>query len=457
MPPPDQRAPAAPEGAGSARARGGGASGAGGRGAGPESGVPRATGADPGGRRLQSSHLALALGAALALIVVLLGAWARVHAALGDPNFDAQTVEGMLKSDPALLYYFIERILEAGGGLPADFRADPRILHPDTVDVLALFPLGMEFVIAWARELTGSTTPLHVFCLQVTSLLASLAALGVYGLALELTRRVEWALVALVAFAATWANYRTVGFVLVGEDFSVPWFALHLYLLARARRLGTRGSIVLAAVAWIAAVATWHATSFFVAIEAALVFAWFVRTGRNPLARGAGLFVLVAVVLGCAVPILWSTRFVASLPMALLLGLYAAARLARGGSVGRPRLVGAALGTAALVLAASFAASRLFGGGLTEYSHVWGLFAQKLAHLGTLPADPAELPGEVRLMWQGPFATASVSELASQLGFGLLALLWVLPRAWRVFRRGRAMRASHWSAAGSSSASHARG
>lgn len=387
--------------------------------------------------RLESTRLALVLGAVLMVGIAVLSAWARVHAALGDPNFDATQAEGMLKSDPALLYYFVERILEAGGGLPADFHADPRILHPGTVDVPALFPLGMEFVVAWARELTGSTEPLHVFCLEVTSVLASLAVIGVYGLALELTRRVGWALVAAAAYATMWANYRTVGFILVGEDFSVPWFALHLYLLARAVRLRTKGSIVLAALAWIAGLATWHATSFFVSIEAALVFAWFLRTGSNPVAvRGAWTFLALSLGLACVVPILWSTRFAGSLPMALSFGLAAAAWASSRGQLRNTGQKLVAVGAVVLVLALSIAVSRVFGGGLGEYSHVWGLLAQKLAHLGAIPADPAEIPAEVRLMWQGPFATANVGDIVVQLGFALLALPWVLHRSVRGFWRG---------------------
>ena len=387
---------------------------------------------------LASSRLALTLGLALALVVVGLSAWMRVHAALGDPNFDASAPEGMLRSDPALLYHFVERILAAGGGVPAEFHADRRILHPDVVDVTATFPLGLEFIVAWARELSGSTEPLHVFCVRVASVLASLAALGVYGLALELTRRVGWALVALVVWATTWANYRTIGFVLVGEDLSVPLFALHLYLVVRAARVRTTSAMILAAAAWIAALSTWHATNFFAAIEAVLVFAWFVRTRENPFAAGrAWSFAACALLLAFAVPFLRGTRFAGSLPMALVLGLAAAGIVGARRPIGRATGLGIALATAAGLLALSLGASWILGGGQAEYSHVWRLFAAKLAHLGTLPADPLELPGEVRLMWQGPFSTSSPEQLAGELGWALLALPIALAEAVLAFARGR--------------------
>ncbi|MBI5362088.1 MAG: hypothetical protein HZA53_02845 [Planctomycetes bacterium] len=388
--------------------------------------------------RLASSRWALVGGAVVLFAAVAFGAWMRVHAALHDPWFDATQAEGMLKSDPALLYYFVERILESGGWLPADVHADPRILHPTPVDVTALFPLGMEFVVAWWRMLSGSGEPLHMTCLRVTSVLASCAAIGVYGLALELTRRVGWALAALGVFTFTWANYRTVGFLLVGEDFSVPWFALHLYLLARAARLRTPASIVLAALTWIAALATWHATSFFASIEAVLVWAWFARSGANPLAAPkAWLFPVVAFALSLLVPILWGTRFYGALPVQILFGLAAAAWLAHRGTRSHGVLVAASIAAAAAWFGIAWLVARALGGELSEYGPVWGLLAAKLRYLGELPTDPLALPAEVRLMWQGPFATAQPGDLASQLGFGLLVLpLLVLGagRAW--MRRG---------------------
>ena len=74
-----------------------------------------------------------------AFSLVLISAFLRIHTALADPNFDTTRAAGMLKSDPALLYYVTERILAAGGLPPADFRADPRIEHPDTEETRKRF------------------------------------------------------------------------------------------------------------------------------------------------------------------------------------------------------------------------------------------------------------------------------------------------------------------------------
>ena len=68
----------------------------------------------------------------VALIAVVgLGTAIRTQTALSLPTFHRFQPEAMLRSDPALLYYITQRILDSGGLPPADFRADPRIEHPE--------------------------------------------------------------------------------------------------------------------------------------------------------------------------------------------------------------------------------------------------------------------------------------------------------------------------------------
>jgi hypothetical protein len=366
---------------------------------------------------MPDSRRTRALGWFFAALCVVLGSTLRIHAALTDPGFDSSSPKGMLRSDPGLLYYFTERIVAAHGAAPSDFRADPRIEHPEATDVPATFTIGQEFFVAWGYLLLGAHVPLHVFCVWIMGLWASLAALGVYGLARELSGRVGWAALAVALYAAMPANYRTVGWILMSEEFSVPWFALHLWLLARAARVRTPGSILLASLPLVVAVSTWHAMQFFLALEAACVFAWFQRTDRNPLqARGA--WILPATLLGFAgvVPVLRSTQFALSLPMQILLAMGAAAAWPRRGA---RAVAWIALGAAS---ATAFAWSHFHPGGIGEYGHVFALMIEKVRHLGQLPEDPGALPIEARMMWQGPFATLSFPSLSGLLGIGALAL-----------------------------------
>jgi hypothetical protein len=358
---------------------------------------------------------ARSLTALALLLLVLLGTWTRVRATHCDPGYSGAPPEGLLRSDPALLAYFTQRIAESGG-LPADFSAEPRIEHPQRIDVPALFPIGPEFLVAALTKLLGPDTPLHEACLLASSFAASLLVLGVYLLARELSGRRALGLAAALFAALLPANYRTLGFLFVGEDWSMPLFVLHLGLAARAVRLPSRRSALLSALPLVGALATWHAASFFFALELLALATWFWTRGRNPFAHAStwpalGLLVLA----GFAIPVLRHTRFVLSLPMVIALGLVCAGFLK-----GRVLQRAALLGTAAL---------SLLGSG--EYSHVFGLVWHKLANFGALPEDPSVLPAEVRLMWQGPFATLDPWRGVVWLGLGTAGLLWAARRLWR--------------------------
>jgi len=89
-----------------------------------------------------SSRRAHWLGVLTLIALTTFSAIVRIRTAFADPNFDRVHADGMLKSDPGLLYYFTERILEFGGRAPSDFRADPRVEYPLTTDIPAMFPVG---------------------------------------------------------------------------------------------------------------------------------------------------------------------------------------------------------------------------------------------------------------------------------------------------------------------------
>jgi hypothetical protein len=391
---------------------------------------------EPDGARPGRGRGALAL--ALLLLAIVGSAQVRIRTALADPNFDAKNPRRMLWSDPALLYYFTERIVENGGAAPASLRADDRFQFPDRVDALAFETVGQEYVAAWWHLFLGRGEPLHVSCLRSMAWAASLAAIGVFLLAAELSGSALVGGLAALLFALIPANYRTIGFVLIREDFALPWFALHLGLLARAARVRTRTSFVLCGLALLAALSTWHAMGFVAAIEAAALFLWFLRSGRNPFSvPGAWLAAAVVIAGSFAVPVLRAKVAALSLPMQAAIGLLAAAAWSRRRprSRGGARLV--ALGAALAAGAAAWAVARALGGGIGDYSHVLRLMAAKVRWLGELPADPRALDFEARLLWQGPFETGSARGLLDELTVGLPAMLLLALLAVPAWARGR--------------------
>jgi len=372
------------------------------------------------------------------LFVVALGAGARIDSALTSEDFDQESAQGMLFSDPGLLYYLTERVVESGGSPPADFRADPRIEHPDLVDIPERFTVGQEFLIAWLHRVSWFDMPLHVLCVWVMGIIASLTALGVYGLTLNITGSARWATLSAVLYAILPANYRTIGFMLVREDLALPLYALHLWLAARVLNKPATIPALLAGLALGLSMAAWHAMTFVATLEALALFLQFLWRGSNPFDRRAGAQVLAGLALPCLlVPALWVKGTI------LAPGLQFAGALLIVGLFGRgwrhTTRVRAALG-ALMVL---FAASRALGlmlGTVADFTHVVAVLWAKVSHLGIRPVDPHLLDFEARLMWQGPFETLSPLAAGTylQVGLVLLPLILALDHMRSMKRTGRA-------------------
>ncbi len=352
------------------------------------------------------------------LCAIAFGSCVRIQTALHDPGFDRADPRGLLRSDPALLYYVTERIVDAGGGFPDDWRADPRIEHPGGFDVPANLTVGEEFLVAWAHLLTGQSFPLHVVCVVVMGVVASAAAIGVLGLAWELSRSVGWSALATLLYVLTPACYRTIGFVLVNEDLSLPLLLAHLWLLARAARVRTGVSFALSGLALGAALATWHATSFFVTLEAAVFFGLYLASNVNPFAVRRSEFVLWPAGLSTFVPALLVKFTIFSPPFAMAAALMGGHRASQRFGGGRGRGMAVAILLFGLVMGAM--CSRISGSGFADFSHVWRVLAAKLAHFGRFPSDPSALTFDARLLWQGPFATMTAEHA---LAFFQLVLL----------------------------------
>lgn len=345
-----------------------------------------------------------------AILLAALVGFARMHIALADPEFDARDPSGMLKSDPALLDALTQRMVVAGGAIPDEFAHDTTLEYPDTIDVASRFPLGGLRLVACVQAWFAGKTPLHVTASWVAALAMGAAVVGVFLLAREVSRSSWLALLAAAMTAATPAFHRSIGFVFVDEDYFWPLFALHLGLLARALRVRTANATVAAAIAAAAALAAWHAAGFFLALEAVVALGWLAWTGRSPLSiRGAVAFPLALAIAAVGVPFLREVHAVASIPVAVALGLWLAARATD------PRAA-RAIGLAVPVLVVGIGAWTAGADG--AYGHVIALLVAKIEHLGVRPPTANGLADDVRILWQGPFETPAWAQAAQALALG---------------------------------------
>lgn len=351
------------------------------------------------------------------LILVAISAWVRLDTAADDGALTRAPEQGLLKSDPGLLYYMTERVATAEGLVPDDWRADPYIAHPELVDIPGDYTVGQEFLYGWSWKLFGQGSSLLQWCHRWSSWLAALAVLGVWGLTRELTRSRAAALFAALLSLLLPASFRTIGFVLIREDLSLPLFAIHLWLAVRAARVGTSSAVVLASVFAALALATWHAMAFLLLLEAFAIFGLFLVRGKNALAKHGHLALAILLVTLGLVPVIGN---LATLGIILLV----ASQVWSGWlGAGYPRTWAVSL-LFSLFLAYVFLMPSDWD---HSYGHVYEVLLAKTTKLGVLPANPADLSFDTRLMWQGPFATLGGHEAWVMLGVALLVGVPAIP------------------------------
>ncbi|MFT4540184.1 MAG: hypothetical protein ACI841_000340 [Planctomycetota bacterium] len=370
--------------------------------------------------RRSDSALAL-LGLAL---LVAFGTWVRTSVATRDAGFDLEQPTALFKSDPGLLYYLTQRVDQAGGHMPADFAADERIAHPELTDVPATYTIGQEFLVAWAHRYLAPDAPLQAVCYWTSAITASFVVVGIFLLGFALTRSLRYGLAAALLFALSPAAYRTIGFLCIREDLSLPLYALHLGCTAMLCRGGSWRWALAAGFAGAAAWSTWLASGIVLSAEFA-VLALVCLCRRESFSRRDALAV--------AMPLLVASLLVPALAARSswlsVTTIIAAALILSNESKAKGKLFECL--SFAMVIAAGAGLRLWFGS--DDLSHVSDLMFAKLAHLGSMPAT---LSFESRMLWQGPFANAGLGQLATGLGVVLPVALIALALGWR--RRAKA-------------------
>ena len=354
-------------------------------------------------------------------LLVLFSATLRVQIARHDANFASSSVEGLLKSDPALVHYVTSRIAENGGTAPPELRADPLVEHPAGLDLPGALTIGQEYLIAWAHGLFGGETPLHEVALILMAVTAACALLGVYGIAREWSGSQRWGLFAALLWTLVPGAYRSAGSLFLREDLAFPLLAGFLWALLRSRRTGARSDHITAGLLLGLSLATWHAGAHFALLIAGCLLISLFLGQERPIRSQVGLLLPLAAALTVALFPVGRARLLFLTPA---LCAFTAAAIANRPDLNRTRRIAEAIG----VLFCGVIGSWLLGGGLLEDAHVHELLFAKLAHLGQRPVDPTALSFDARLLWQGPFETTPLTSGALLLGLPVLVLVTAL---WR--------------------------
>ncbi len=359
-----------------------------------------------------------------------------------NPTWDARDEVGQFWSEAAFQYRFAKFFATHPVSEWIGLTHDRDVQYPDTIDDWAEFTVAMEVPVGLlyrlGRSLAFPLPPFHVFVVWYDCLISSLSVFGVFFLARTLWRSDKPAVFASALYVTLYPSYgRTVKNLFVREDFAIPLIIFALCFTVRAMqcasdvspdgtqtrsRDGGATTEFLAALFWLAALASWHLTQF--VMVPFVVAAVLVYLGRGETPRVPWL-VLTLAAGGVLVPVLRAKQFYLS-PM--MCGLYALS-MAVWINGGRKRAALVFAGWMLALLALSALLQKPYG----EYAHVYQMFFYKLRFLGQRPANPALLPWEARVLWEGgAFNTAEWGEFWRSLKWcgplGLVAAMLLASR-----------------------------
>ncbi|HUI06275.1 MAG TPA: hypothetical protein VL486_04655 [Verrucomicrobiae bacterium] len=338
-----------------------------------------------------------------------------------NPTWDARDEVGQFWSEAAFQYrfakFFATRPVSEWGRL----AHDRSVQYPDAVNDWAEFTVAMEVPVGVLYRWIKPATPFHVFVVWYDCLVSSLALFGVFFLARALWRSDGAGVFASALYVALYPSYgRTVKNLFLREDFAIPLVIFALFFALRAlQERGVRDQ-VLAALFWLAALASWHLTQF--VMLPLMVAAVLVYLGKGATPRVPWLVLMLAAG-AVSIPVLRAKQFYLSPTMCLLCALSLAVWI--NGGRKRASLLFAGWLTVFLV------GGSVLGGSYGAYAHVYELFFCKLRFLGVKPADPVRLPWEARSLWEGAFDTASWSEWWRSLQWCLPLAVIAMGSAWQ--------------------------
>jgi hypothetical protein len=356
------------------------------------------------------------LGFCLAVVTALYAFHVHLKTAkiFANPTWDAQDDVGQFWSEGAFHYRFAEFFATHPMHDWGQLSRDRAVQYPDTMDDWSEFTVAMEVPVGVLYRWLEPAMPFHVFVVWYDCLVSSLSLFGVFFLARALWRSDGAGIFASALYAALYPSYgRTVKNLFLREDFAIPLMIFALFFTVRALQDQRRREQILAAVFWLAALASWHLTQFVMAPLLVATTLVYLSKGETPRITWFVFLLTAGTVL---IPVLRAKQVFLSPMMCVLYALSLAVWI----NGGRKRATLVFAGWMVGLLLVSGLLQKSYG----EYAHVYQLFFYKLRHLGVKPVNPADLPWEARLLWEGgAFETASLHEFwRSLLWCGPLAL-----------------------------------
>ncbi len=313
--------------------------------------------------------------------------------------------------------------------------------YPDGVDAWREYTIMMEPFYGHSYRLFGNKhRPLVEFLLLFVPFMHVMMFFLLYALARSLGVSQLASMFSVLLYASCLLSFsRILSGLLLKETFSLFLFAAFLAAHFHSIRRRSYLLLLLSALLLGLCLASWHLSQFLLLpVYIAMAFSgltgkyvrprvrpddrpgWSRRSDTIFTALMPGLYILAGVI-AAFTPSLRERDFISSISMMVLyawaLSVYAGLALPSLESTTSRRAL-----MTILLVAMLGGLSLLNRHHLHDYSHVFGLLQQKIAHGLRKPYDPSALPFDVRIFWVYPFTTPTMSAVWNGLGLALLVL-----------------------------------
>ncbi len=341
-------------------------------------------------------------------------------------HFNPASPGSLFYSEAAFHYRYAKIVAEAKENPFRTLKNDKLVQFPENINVLKYYTVMMEFACGFLYRIFDFGLPFNLFLIYFDCFFSSLPLIMVFLIAKRLFQKDFIALGASLFYLTTPASYvRTSGSPFLREDFALVFVLFGVWLILILLNGKMRPFLSLfTGIVVVFSLSSWHFSHF--VYMCMLPFFYWVTVSRPQILKNFFYAFLVMFIAGFFVPVLKTRVFPTSILMCSLYTMLAGYFFSK-----RYKKISLRIAFITGIFILLIGARNIFGLYEPAYSHVFGLFFQKLRFFLRKPDNPLLLPFNARQLWEAAFNSTAplqmwrLGKLAFPLGvIGALLLLW---------------------------------
>ncbi|OGS20341.1 MAG: hypothetical protein A2252_07910 [Elusimicrobia bacterium RIFOXYA2_FULL_39_19] len=344
--------------------------------------------------------------AGLIILVIITGIFTasfllKVNRNLKEQKYDKYDDTGLYIAESAVQYRYARMVAE-GEKIPSFDRA---LQYPEGVQVFKEFTVFMEYIAGYSYRLVNYFNPnlkFHVFTIYFICFISTLPVIALYLISVLFAGQ-RAALMITAAYALHPSMFSRTTLQFPYESFAFPLLCFFLYFFMKSF-ISVKNNPIWALFSGLflcIALASWHFSGFYYLVFVfCIILVLFLKDSREPMIFSLFVVTIMIFVTGFIVPVLRNKLFFISIPV--LLSIFAVIYY----KLKQQKHKVVALILSVIVIAIAL----IFNSQSGDYSHVYGLFIEKIRFFFGKPENPLVISLHSRLLWVAPFNSPNISD-----------------------------------------------